>query len=534
VTRRRTLAIGLDGYEPSIAEGLMAEGRMPRLADLRDRSARFALDHGAARRTGLAWEHVALGRSPEAYGRFAAVHFDPEDYSVVQRGTAYPPVLAGVDLRAVIFDAPYFDLTRAPNCRGLVHWGAHDAGVAARCVPDSLAQEIESRFGAYPATPWIYGFVWPDAERARLMADALVRAVDARTEVSHWLLAERLPEWDLALVVASEPHSALEALWHGIDPGHPLHGLPSAGAARDGVLGVYEAVDRLVGELGRAFPDVQLVVFSMHGMGPNRSDLQSMLLLPELLHRQRFGSPCFVPRSDWVTSDGVPRLGADERWSTAILACLSGVEDGPGERLRHRARRALARLGSRARSREPAGQRLAWMPAAHYRRFWSGMEAFALPSFYDGRVRINLAGRERAGRVAARDYAAECDRVADLVSECRDARSGEPVVSRIERPVHGDPLRAGPTAADLIFTWRGAPNAFQHPRLGLIGPAPYRRTGGHTGGLGLAYLSSPHVSPGEYGVRSAFDVVPTLLALCGAEAPEGISGESLLPLCGGR
>ena len=67
------------------------------------------------------------------------------------------------------------------------------------------------------------------------MGDALVRAVDVRAAVGSWLLAERLPEWDLALVVVSELHSALEGLWHGVDPSHPLHALPSAGPARDGV-----------------------------------------------------------------------------------------------------------------------------------------------------------------------------------------------------------------------------------------------------------------------------------------------------------
>ena len=38
------LAIGLDGFELSLGERLMAEGRMPHLAALRSRSARFLLD----------------------------------------------------------------------------------------------------------------------------------------------------------------------------------------------------------------------------------------------------------------------------------------------------------------------------------------------------------------------------------------------------------------------------------------------------------------------------------------------------------
>lgn len=526
---RRTLAIGLDGYEPSIAEELIRAGRMPNLARLRERSARFELEHGAARRTGLAWEHVSQGRSPEASERFAIVYFDPQRYEVVQRGSIAAPALAGLDLRAVVFDAPYFDLGAAPNCRGLVSWGAHDPGTPLQCRPDSLAQEIEARFGAYPATPWIYGFVWPDALRARAMADALVRAVDTRAAIGRWLFAERLPEWDLALLVVSEFHSALEALWHGIDPSHPLHGLPSAAPARDGVIGVYQALDRLVGALQTSLPDARIVLFSMHGMGPNQSDVPSMLLLAELMLRAQLGRPCFVPRPEWAAApDGIPRLGEGEEWSRAVLSRV-GADERERRALRSKARAAWRRVDPKRNRRAPYVVDLGWVPAARYQPFWEQMDAFALPSFYDGRIRVNLVGRERRGRVALRDYDARCDELTRLLEECRDPRTGEPVVTDVERPLRGDPLAAGPTQADLVVLWRGAPLAFAHPRLGLIGPAPYRRTGGHTGGRGVGYLALPELAPGDYGVRSSFDVVPTLLELCGVAA-RGLSGESLLSL----
>jgi predicted AlkP superfamily phosphohydrolase/phosphomutase len=525
VSRARVLAIGLDGYEPSIGEALMASGRLPNLAALRARSARFELEHGSARRTGLAWEHVSLGLSPDAASRFAPVHFDRWHYDVVQRGTSAPPVFARCDLRALVFDAPYFDLARAPNCEGLVSWGAHDAGCSSDSRPSSLAQEIEARFGPYPAKPYIYGFVWPDPARTRSMGDALVRALDTRAAIGAWLVGERFPEWDLALLVVSELHSALEGLWHGVDAGHPLHALPSAGPAREGVERVYEAVDRSIATLCASAPDAIPVVFSMHGMGPNRSDVPSMLLLPELLYRAHSGRAGYVPRPEWsATLDGVPGLAPDESWLDAVRPCCAPRST---RTLRTLARRRWQRLDPRPGPAALSGESLRWMPAARYRRSWSDMDAFALPSFYDGRVRINLRGRERLGRVALRDYAARCDEIAELVGACRDPRTGEPVVEAVER-LRGDPLAAGETQADLYFTWRGSALAFEHPRLGIIGPAPYRRTGGHTGGRGVGWFALPDASPGDYGLRSAFDVVPTLLELCGVAA-DGISGQSLLP-----
>ena len=77
MTRSRVMVIGLDGLEIEYAEQLMAAGEMPALDDLRRHAARFRLDHGTAQRTGLAWEHVASGLSPEAGRRWAAVEFDP-------------------------------------------------------------------------------------------------------------------------------------------------------------------------------------------------------------------------------------------------------------------------------------------------------------------------------------------------------------------------------------------------------------------------------------------------------------------------
>ncbi|HEY1386136.1 MAG TPA: hypothetical protein VGF43_21105, partial [Dongiaceae bacterium] len=206
---RRLLVLGLDGYEPSVAEDLLSEGRMPNLRALIGESTRCRLDHGEAKRTGLAWEHFSLGRAPAAYGRHAAVHFDPRTYGVSQQGTTLKPFFADLDKRVLVFDAPYFELSAAPNCQGLVSWSAHDAGIEPHCAPAGLTAEVDAKFGPYPATPYIYGFVWPDPDQSRAMAAALVSAIDQRAAIGHWLCTERLPGWDMAVIVVSEFHSAI-------------------------------------------------------------------------------------------------------------------------------------------------------------------------------------------------------------------------------------------------------------------------------------------------------------------------------------
>jgi predicted AlkP superfamily phosphohydrolase/phosphomutase len=530
---RRVIAVGLDGYEESLGRRLIEAGELPSLARLRERSARYLLDHGPAQRSGLAWEHVSTGLSPERAGRWAALHFDPSTYRVWQEGTRLRPFPALLKSRTVVFDAPYFDLAQAPEARGIVGWGAHDPGVAHAARPDSLLEEFRARFGKYPAERWIYGVVWASVERTREMGEALAEAVRRRSQSARWLLGERLPDWNLALVVVSEPHSAVEGLWHGVDPTHPLHQMPSAGPAREGLLSVYRAVDRLVGELAEAFPEAALVVFSMGGMGANHSDTASMVLLPELMYRHAFGRTLLRQPDDWADTDAPPLLGERQDWAEAIRANLDARRDG-----RFTARRALTRIGKTLRRgsvprpeppEESSPQRsVDWMPATLYRPHWSAMPAFALPSYYDGRIRINLDGRESAGCVPLSEYEAQCDRIESLLRECRDPATGCGVVEHVERVGERAPLALCETESDVIVVWKGTFCALEHPTLGRVGPVPYRRPGGHTGPFGMAYVCNAGLKPGDRGIRSSFDVVPTLIELLGEPTPEGLSGASLL------
>lgn len=520
MTTPRLMMIGLDGFESSIAERLMAEGRLPALKHLRETGAMVALDHGAAKRTGLAWEHVASGLSPESGKRWSAVDFDPATYEVLQRPTRMTPFVAGIGRRTVAFDPPYFNLAEVADARGLVNWGAHDPGVPEASRPDGLGEEIASRFGPYPAKPWIYGFVWPSAERARRMGEDLIRAVELRSDIAAWLFAERLPDWELGFMVVSEYHSAIEGLWHGVDADHPLHDMPSAGPARAGLEGVYEAGDRLIGRMIERLPDTRFAIFNLHGMGANNADVADMILLPEILYRHSVGS-ALATGAEWETNGrGVPVFDGERSWEDEIDRALPPAMRRPG-----RAGRALAALRRRMAGEADDGTlTLDWMPSGRYRRFWPKMRAFALPSFYDGQIRINLKGREGNGLVDRADYDRACDEIETLLRDCRDLATGQSVIAAIDRTDRPD--RLGRSEADLIIVWNGAPLGLEHPVHGKIGPFPYRRPGGHTGGKGVAWLVGPGIAPGDMGTRSAFDLVPTIVELVGGEASARLSGES--------
>src|SRR4030095_11227029 len=147
-----------------------------------------------------------------------------------------------------------------------------------------------------------------------------------------------------------------------------------------------------------------------------------------------------------------------------------------------------ARADGRAHRGPTARLDLDWQPAQHYRRYWPRMPAFALPSFYDGRIRINLQGRERHGTVAPSRYEETCRELEEMLHECRNPLSGAPGVESLQRASTQDPLRLGRSESDLLVVWRGVATALQHPRLGLIGPVALRRTGGHNRRPGRAHL----------------------------------------------
>jgi hypothetical protein len=516
----------------------MAQGQMPAMRAMSELSARFWLEHGPALRTGLAGEHIATGLSPRDAGRWAAVRFDPATYAVRQEGTVLTPFTDTLGPRAVVFDPTYFDLARAPRTRGIVGWGAHDPGVPAMSNPPELLNQVSARFGSYPAGEWLYGTPWNSLAASKLMGDKLSDAVRMRAQVARWLLRDRLPDWELALLTVAEAHSALEGLWHGIDPSHPLHQCPSAGAAAEGIRAVYAAIDELIAQLRAQFPDAATVVFSMHGMGPNRSDAGSMLLLAEFMYRRAFGRAYF-DRQAATSADlnGQTTMAESESWDSWIDAGLPAAPARPEPLWRRLPRRLMptaARRIKRTWDRMTVGSgptlplSLDWMPAARYQQFWHRMPAFALPSFYDGRVRINLRGREAAGIVDPAEYQVFRDDLVATLKQCRDPISGESVVQEIEYPATSDPMKMGPTESDLVILWRGAPMGLVHPQHGQIGPIPYRRTGGHAGGPGFAFVHAPAIQPGEYGTRSAYDVVPTFFQLLGLPACKGLSGVSLM------
>jgi predicted AlkP superfamily phosphohydrolase/phosphomutase len=526
---QRVAVIGLDAAEVELVDEMIAAGSLPALARLRRSGAACRLTSEATWRSGRVWETLLTGRADFP----GAAVFDPATYECFQLGSRRqtPFYAQAPGLRVVALDVPYMSLWHnVPGAQ--VIWGGHDAGYPRASRPAGLVREIDARFGVHPAFHNDFDCAWHHPRAIDTLADALLLGLRRRIDVIAWLLA-KFPDWNLFMTVLSEAHSAGEMFWHGMAKGHPLERHATANLARRRLCEVYRELDSSIERIERLLPpDTTLVVCSVHGMESNHYDVPSMVLLPELLYREATGKR-LLPANDlrpWRRRGCPPVLPADhEKWNDALRGQF-GVS-----RLRAwwlAARRAVGLKRSRRRAveelvvpirpecEEPPERiaeprwKLDWQSTCWYRPYWANMRAFALPVFYDGRVRINLQGREQSGIVPQKEYHAACDAVELLLAECRNPRDGRPVLAEIERVRAADPLAPDGPDADLVITWNQNIDALEHPRLGSIGPIPFRRTGGHTS-RGFASVTGPGIAAQDLGMREALDLTPTLLDLLG-------------------
>jgi predicted AlkP superfamily phosphohydrolase/phosphomutase len=556
----RVAAIGLDAMEWKVAERLMADGHMPHLQALRERGACCRLENVVPYRSELPWTLFLTGRAASDNGYWSTVEFDPATYEAYTIGAhPVPPFYAlGPDTKVIAFDVPHS--VPDPGVHGIqvTAWGAHSPQFARASEPRGLLSEIDERFGPHPGFDNDYDGAWYVPRFLDNLADAQIEGSRRRVDIVEWL-QEREPDWDFLFTVMSEPHSGGHHMWHGVDESHPLHDSVTAAQAERRLIEVYSAVDAQVGRLVEGLPDETTVaVFAVHGMQPNANDVPSMVLLPELLHRLTFGTKLLGVRGrERTLSDGSGHIVPSERqhWLTTVRRAFGGGVTGRARRLATavvpeamlervlKVRRRLLGLGEPRMPWEfrdpPAGETsltveeviaqrgtLEWQPPMWYQKYWPRMRWFTMPTFSDAHVRINLQGRERDGIVPLADYDKACDEFEALVRECRDPRTGRPIVDQVLRVRADDPLAPDGPDGDLVVLWNEPIETLEHPRAGIIGPVAFNRTGEHSSN-GFALFAGPDIEHADLGTRSAYDLTPTILRLLGVEPADGLEGKAL-------
>ncbi len=537
------IAIGLDAADPDLVERWLAHGALPHIAQLQASGAYGRLHGRRTFRAETAWTTFLTGCDAEQTGYWTGLVFDARTYGVTDTGAydfdEYPPFYTlGAGHRVAVFDIPQSTLCQGVDGIQVVAWGAHSPMHQSCSEPPELLEQLIRLHGQHPALNRDHATFWNPFVVAWLQR-ALSTGIARRAAICRDLLARE--KWDLFLTVFGETHTAGHYFWHTGNSDHPLNesrGLIGDAARSTPLLTTFQAVDRAVGELARASPaDSYMIVYSIHGMESNSMDLPSMVFLPELLYRLAFPGQAAL-----ALSPAGGRLLDPERSPRSLSwqrALWSRKHDGPA--MLRALRRVMpieisyaleklfgVRDGLAYPSLSTVGP-LWYQPAMWYRSGWPEMRAFALPSFSEGYVRLNVVDRERDGIVNASAYESVCDEITAEILGMRNARTGEPVAEQVirTRQTPFESVRA--PDADLIVVWNSAPtDVVDSKGVGRIGPVPYGRTGSHVN-RGFLFVKGPGIAPGSrLPAGDVKDLAPTILTLCGADVPATLEGRTLV------
>ena len=320
-------------------------------------------------------------------------------------------------------------------------------------------------------------------------------------------------------------------------PEHPLHETFGGIFGGDDPLAeVATAVDDGIGAIVEAAPDgANFVIFSPEGMVPNNTDVGSMLFLPELLYRWNFpGKQAIQGATHGDNRPPSPPITHPHSFGWARKCWSLKHDPNPLRRtLRHLLPVEFGRIMERVVG-APDGVGFIndydpwFQPAMWYSDHWPSMKAFALPSYSDGYVRINLKDREPSGIVDPSDYDSVCAELSAEILAMRDSRTGEPVVTDVIRTAMdtADPKRSD---ADLVVKWTPKPaDCVTTGSFGRIGPVPLSRSGGHNS-IGFAVAAGPDIDRRDLSDQGQLiDLAPTILDLMGAPIHDRLPGRSLL------
>ena len=490
----------LDTASLPVVERMLEAGRLPTLADLRQRGQWLPLERPGMEIEAGAYQTLYSGQPLSEHGLYF-----PFQWSAAEQRLRYihhfsaPPALwerlAAAGRRSLVVD-PYE--ARLPERTAGVYlsgWQfANRFVLPTRTDPRAVRRRLVRRLGRPPLVEEVFGRPTLSGLRAlrRQLLAAPGRAAKAVVEL---LGSER---FDLLWLNLPAPHLAGHRLWDVSQlPG--VNGDASREFA-DAVAEIYEAADAALGEIVSALPPgTDIVLFSPSGMGPNTSCAD---LLPQMLeavlgtggnHKEEASTGSAI----WRLRAAVP---------TSLRAGFS----------RALPKRVLFEMSARL---ELSGAD------------WSRTRAFPLPSDGTGYVRLNLRGRERQGVVDPSEAEALLDEIAAGLETFTDP-DGAPAVTGVE---HTAPLvDGGPHAdrlPDLVVHWSDRPSA---ALTGVTSPVhgDVVRRGGGTGRTGhhtdeaWALLVPGRSQPRELSrPPHIVDLAATACAVAGAQ--DGLPGESL-------
>ena len=492
-----------DAASASVLDRLLATGRLPVLAALRERGTWLDVEAPATQFAAGAQHTLYSGVPVEDHGLFYPFQWSPDEQRVRHMHDLPAPApvweaLAQHGARTLAVD-PYESRPPAAPVPGTLvcGWQLHDRVVLQRWAsPDATHARLERLFGTPEPVDEVFGR--HKAGEMLALRRRLLRAPGRVADAAGLLLGQE--RFDLAWLTFCAAHVAGHQFFD-------LSQIDGVDADVEPVLSgtldeVVEAVDAAIGRVVRSLPaGNDLMVISPVGMEVNTSRAD---LLPEMLQ---------------AILDPASRTESTTGGSGAIWRLRAAL---PSD-LRAKVARAL-----------PEKVALDLTGRLELRGFdWTRTRAFAHPAENQGYIRLNLRGREREGIVDP-EAKALMDEIAEGLRTFHDL-DGHPAVASVERVADrfGHGARAD-HLPDLIVRWTDRPSTeldgVRSERFGTVmrHGAGSGRSGNHTEGDAWALLvsgASRVIDPGR--PARLEDIAATAAALAGGD-PGSMVGAPLL------
>jgi predicted AlkP superfamily phosphohydrolase/phosphomutase len=500
-SKRRALLIGLDGATWRLLDPMMEEGVLPNLARLTAGGAWGELESTIPPVTAPAWTTFQTGVLPGKHGVYDFNQYSRQSYRTTfasSRDIRSPGIwelASDSDKRVAVVNVP---LTYPPRpMNGFLIAGMQTPNLKSDFThPSGLREE-------FLRTVPDYRIIVPQTEfnlhGLDRFVDMSIKAEQARFDAFRYVLKEKCPDWDLAMVHVQSTDTVQHAIYCWLDATDTRFSRDRYTRA----LSLYKAIDEQIGSLLSDFTDDEtlVIVLSDHGHG---SIYKTINVNAHLYHM------------GFLSLTGAQTSFSFTGWLRKALRVLLRMD-------RWNLNKALLPK----RFRRPFMERL----SQNMMIDWEHTQAYMINGWVYAYIYLNVKGRELAGVVEPALYEKVRAKVAKAMKELCDPETGQPVVGHVhprEEVFEGEFAQAAP---DLIvvpapgyeFTasvFQDTEAVIRHNRVGRD------HVGSHTMD-GILVASGAMVRPGPIVGARLVDLFPTILAWLGVPIPSITDGRVL-------
>jgi predicted AlkP superfamily phosphohydrolase/phosphomutase len=466
---RRVFVIGLDGSTFDLLNPWIAEGRLPNLRRMIERSVHGPLESTIPPLTPPAWTSFMTGVNPGKHGVRDFFIFRPNSFERILANSTHIRSKRFWDLagergkRSIILYVPF---TYPPQkIEGMMISGIPAPSQGEYVYPEEMNRELEEKLGKW----WVKVDLdkYSDSHEEAFLEE-IWQSLEVRFSVANYLMKK---EWDLFAFVIMETDWVQHILW---------------GKKDECLLPLYVKIDGMIGQFMKVLREEDaIVILSDHGFG----SIRKTFYLNAWLKKKGF----LASKRQWGYSKEDPDVGIfhHRRGSSWV----------------NKVKWALSKRNTVID--------------------WKKTQAYFDNTGTPFGIRINLRGREPEGVVTPEVYEEVRNRVIEELHSAMDEQEGKKVMNRIYRK---EDVYWGPyleNACDIIcipndeynLNGRIKDDIFKEHKKG----ASFHRL------HGIFILHGPGIKKGEK-IEGAhiMDVAPTILYLLGLPVPKDFDGKVLV------